>query len=110
MKYLMLDVDAIVKLVLRAEEVIRKDENFHEIVTALRELSKIERIIIGNNNFNIDMNIIKHLNHLGTIFLTKWRENDIAHRYKGNLRYIIEFGIRTRLEDNKIVNCISTFL
>ena len=70
MKYLMLDVDAIVKLVLRAEEVILKDENFHEIVTALRDLSKIERTIIGNNNFNIDMKIIKNLNHLGTIFLT----------------------------------------
>ena len=54
MKYLMLDLDAIVKLVLRAE-VIRKDENFHEIVTALRDLSKIERTIICNNNFSIDM-------------------------------------------------------
>lgn len=49
------DMNAIVKPVLRAEEKIRKDENFHELVTALRYLSKIERTIIGNNNFNIDM-------------------------------------------------------
>ena len=110
MKYLMLDVDAIVKLVLRAEEVIRKDENFHEIVTALRDLSKIERIIIGNNNFNIDMKIINNQPSRDYIFNPKWRQNGIAYRYKSNLRYIIEFGIRTRLEDHKIVNCISTFL
>ena len=60
MKYFMLDVDAIIKRVLRAEEEIRKDEIFHEIVTALRYFSKIERTVIGNNNFIIDMKIMKN--------------------------------------------------
>jgi hypothetical protein len=70
LKYDMLDVDAIVKPVIIAEDEIRSDENFLAIITLLNNLKEPKRTDIGEASQNIDIPTIHKLNQLGTIFVT----------------------------------------